>query len=308
MSLITKEIMTKGKITEISLVNRRNITVIHYKCDSCGTVFNMRFSGYCIKHKYKYKQIAGQIDTCVTCKNKIKEDMILYTRNKKRYDKYRIGLENYGFILLTPMEDIKEKDKLEVICLKHKDIGIQTMSKKAISQGIGRNHLGCKHCKAENTSSYFKSYWETTDRKMTAHHNPCWRGGVTQLRKHFRSVISPWITDSFKSSNWQCYLSGSKGKLVIHHLYPFHKIFDEVFESTGLPIKQNIGEYSEDELDALNQTCLQLHYKYGLGVCIRKDLHTLFHSRNLYGSKYFTPEQFEEFTERYNNGEFKEVS
>jgi len=58
-------------------------------------------------------------------------------------------------------------------------------------------------------------------------------------------------------------------------------------------------------LKKVKDKCLKLHYKYGLGVCIRKDIHELFH--NLYGRGNNTPEQFKEFTQRYQNGEFTEL-
>jgi hypothetical protein len=52
----------------------------------------------------------------------------------------------------------------------------------------------------------------------------------------------------------------------------------------------------------LENEVVRLHYNYPMGVCLRKDIHKLFHV--LYGSKNNTPEQFNEFQKRYELGEF----
>jgi hypothetical protein len=66
-----------------------------------------------------------------------------------------------------------------------------------------------------------------------------------------------------------------------------------MFQEVALPIYINISQYTQDELDILSKKCLELHYKYGLGVCMTKPIHKEFHI--LYGLKNNTPEQYEEF-------------
>jgi len=130
--------------------------------------------------------------------------------------------------------------------------------------------------------------------------NPHWNGGTTELLEALRNVIEPWRIDSFKAANYTCVITGQRGgDLVIHHLYPFHKIAQESLYLCKLEVKETIGEYSEDEWNLLGKTCLDLHYKYGLGACITKEMHTLFHSK--YGKKDFTPEDFVKFKDEINN-------
>jgi hypothetical protein len=128
-----------------------------------------------------------------------------------------------------------------------------------------------------------------------------WKGGITPIKEYLRSKISPWKVDSTKASNYKCIIT-SKPFDDIHHLYPFHKIIDEVFNITNIKRKQEISEYTAEELKILEDTVLQLHYKYPLGVCLTHEIHSLFHSE--YGRVDFTPKNFYEFKEKYLNGNF----
>ena len=47
-----------------------------------------------------------------------------------------------------------------------------------------------------------------------------------------------------------------------------------------------------------------IHKKYPIGVCVRKDLHNLFH--NIYGSGGNTEEQWNTFYNDFNNGLYDE--
>jgi len=80
---------------------------------------------------------------------------------------------------------------------------------------------------------------------------------------------------------------------VIHHLYNFNSILKETLKILDIPIHKNIKKYTIKELTLISRTCEQIHYKYGLGVCLSKEVHKEFHS--LYGTKNNTKEQFEEF-------------
>lgn len=134
-----------------------------------------------------------------------------------------------------------------------------------------------------------------------------WKGGLTPTTLYLRNTIKEWKKDSFKKYNYTCDITKNqkthKRNNVIHHLYNFKNIMDEIVDTLKINIKPNISEYSEIELKEMGELCLKLHYKYGLGVCLTKKEHNLFHK--IYGKNNNTKEQYEEFkNERikfYNN-------
>ena len=64
-------------------------------------------------------------------------------------------------------------------------------------------------------------------------------------------------------------------------------------DKEGIKISDSIEDYTKEELDELINIFSEIHDTYPLGVCIRKDLHTLFHQK--YGQGGNTPEQWERF-------------
>lgn len=127
------------------------------------------------------------------------------------------------------------------------------------------------------------------------------KGEFTNISEFLRKKIYRWKQESLKNCNYKCVITGEKIK-VIHHLYGFIFIVKETFEQLNIHIKEDVCDYTEEELQKIEKKCLELHYKYGLGVCLCKDVHDLFHKE--YGYGYNTPEQFQEFTQRWNNKEF----
>jgi hypothetical protein len=70
-------------------------------------------------------------------------------------------------------------------------------------------------------------------------------------------------------------------------------------------MRKTIGDYSEEERILIYDMLNKLHIKYGLGVCLSKLVHKVFHDS--YGYYNNTPEQFEEFKQRYKNFEFDDL-
>ncbi len=129
-------------------------------------------------------------------------------------------------------------------------------------------------------------------RSIIGSNHPQWKG-TTRIYAYLRNNIKIWKYDSMKNCYYKCIISNEKINWDIHHLYSFSKIVDETIKLSGLPIYEEINLYTNEELKLLIDICLELHYKYGLGVCISKELHYEFHS--IYGRKNFTPEDFYEF-------------
>lgn len=124
--------------------------------------------------------------------------------------------------------------------------------------------------------------------------SPHWKGGVSSLNSFLRCSINDWKKDSLKNADYKCDISNKHGYLEVHHLYKnFKDIVYETLQLTGLDIKNKISDYTDNELLLLSKTCIELHYKYGLGVCMLREYHLDFHS--FYGTFNNTPEQYYEF-------------
>lgn len=121
------------------------------------------------------------------------------------------------------------------------------------------------------------------------------------LKKYIRGHLSSWKTESMKACNYKCVLTGSKD-FQIHHLYSFSAIFDEVLEDTGFVLKNDFIDYSNDELSFIVDRFIEKHDEYPLGICVKTDIHDLFHHIN--GSR-VTPDMWYRFVDDYKNGTLK---
>lgn len=138
-------------------------------------------------------------------------------------------------------------------------------------------------------------------RLYSSENNNNWQGGITKISEYLRHNINEWKMDSFKKYNFKCDITGECESLVIHHLYNYSDIIKEVFETLKLPIYECINKYTDEELEMLKATCVSIHYKYGLGVCLTEGVHIEFHS--IYGKKNNTVEQYNEFKIKNNNSD-----
>lgn len=133
--------------------------------------------------------------------------------------------------------------------------------------------------------------------------NNCLAGYTyNDLNKYLRGNIWQWKKESKTKCNNQCVLTHSK-EYDIHHLYSFNLILQEYLELYHISIKDNINDYSSEELEYINKTFNKYHNKYPLGVCINKNLHKLFHK--LYG-KNTSVEDWQNFCLQYENGGLSE--
>ena len=134
----------------------------------------------------------------------------------------------------------------------------------------------CKHCRQRKA---YESQYDDHE----------YKGAVNE---YLRGTLVTWKIDSMKQCDFKDVIDGGDFD-VIHHLFSFNFIVDEVFKELQFPYHKEIEEYSTLELDMIATTTLKLHYKYPLGVCLSNENHSLFHSEYGYGNN--TPEQFEEF-------------
>lgn len=104
------------------------------------------------------------------------------------------------------------------------------------------------------------------------------------LDKFFRGHLQDWKTESISACNYQCILTGSKD-FAIHHIYSFNSILKETYsdlDNQNLLKSNKIEDYTKEQLDYFLSVFLKIHSKYPLGVCVRKDIHNLFHK--IYGA------------------------
>jgi hypothetical protein len=131
----------------------------------------------------------------------------------------------------------------------------------------GKN--GCIHCQKE---------------MRARENNPNWKGGITPIHNYLRNKIYQWKQDTFIKYDYKCAITGSQENLIIHHLNGFDKILQETMKELNLPLHMEISEYTDIELKSIENKCLELHYKYGLGVCLCEEEHKKFHSIFGYGN------------------------
>jgi len=147
---------------------------------------------------------------------------------------------------------------------------------KATFNSLSRGK-GCRQCWIRNTSGENSKFWG---------------GGVTILYKYLRLSARRWRKDSMIACGYRCGITGGVFDDV-HHLYGFDLICKDTMDRCNLPVYQDISEYTQEELKLLDDTCEQIHYEHGLGICLEKNIHDLFHSEYGYGGN--LPEQFEKF-------------
>lgn len=250
------------------LSNSSNKIVI-VQCDKCGKISSLKY----IQYNRNLKRSGEYL--CKSCSS--------FKKNEKKKHSFAFVKEKFkenNYILLSK-EYINATKKLKYICPIH--------GEKEITFGTLVKGGKCKLCANSGRSG---------------ENHPQWNGGSSNMDQYLRSASYPWISDSLKNGKYKCDISKQGGTLVIHHSYPFKFIADEVFLNTQIPIKANVGLYTQEELDILNVECMRLHYIHGLGICLKPDIHKLFHST--YGYHNNTPDQYYEFKERYLKGEFNQ--
>lgn len=159
----------------------------------------------------------------------------------------------------------------------------------------------CRVCGYEWGSSTFdslvnrKSGCPKCDKKRrNGDTSPSWKGGITPLYSNIRSFMLPWKIDSYLKYNHTCDISRIKlNSNIIHHHYNYSDILKESLIELSIEPKGAIGNYSSSELELIKSKCLELHYRYGLGVCLTKEIHEEFHK--IYGKRNNTIEQYLEF-------------
>lgn len=131
--------------------------------------------------------------------------------------------------------------------------------------------------------------------------NGNWQGGITDLYRALRNELGVWYSDSIKFCNYKCVICGEHFEEV-HHFYPYKNIMREAFENTNIDIRTSQQDYTESEWEKIKKEFVDIHIKYGYGICLSKKIHMLFHDKYSYHN--CTPRDFLDFVYRLDCGEF----
>lgn len=169
-------------------------------------------------------------------------------------------------------------------CPKHpdKDLSIAVRDLKS-----GK---GCAYCAEE---------------KRFGEGNSSWKGGISDMTSHLRGYINHWKQEALRKSGNKCFVTGCNDELEIHHTKPFYVLRDEAFAELKLPMRETIGEYSQEEKEEIKLKFIEKHADF-VGIPLNKEIHILFHQ--LYGTINTTMDDLKEFKERYLSGEFNKLS
>lgn len=128
-----------------------------------------------------------------------------------------------------------------------------------------------------------------------------WKNGITPISVYLRGYTNSWVKQCLQKTNGLCELT-KKTCCDVHHLFSFNQIVVLAHEINNIQIKPQIKNYTEEELQLLKNYIAEWHKDTTNGVVLCEEVHKLFHQNYGYGNN--TPEQFEEFKQRYLNGEF----
>lgn len=138
---------------------------------------------------------------------------------------------------------------------------------------------------------------------LSGSENGNWKGGLKPLSSYLRDYIREWKEMSMQICDYKCVVTGGDFN-NIHHLYNFSKIVNEAFSELNFTEFKQIGEYSYDDLNKIVNMVNVLHNKYGLGLCLNKTIHKLYHDNFGYSDN--NNQQFIEFIHNLENGVYDE--
>ena len=174
-----------------------------------------------------------------------------------------------------------KEPKLPYVCSKHPDAGVQFRTLSALRQ--------VNTCCPIGGIEFNRKY------PITSEFN-------SPLKRYLRGLTSEWKKRIFSEGNNTCCLSGevSTGNVDAHHLISFSNVLEEAFANCNVEFGNNVS-VSREKLTLLSSEVKRLHLNVP-GCLMRRDIHTIFHSE--YGRDNNTIEQFEEFKNRFEKGEF----
>ena len=221
-----------------------------------------------------------------------------------------IMLENYSKVDVTAMAQLLPDRTVDAIKLKAEKLGLKSlfaieqeyteeqkqfildnwmnMSDEEIAKIIGKTKHGVRDQRYKMGLRYPK--------KIDTYDN---------LNQYVRSHIYDWKFDAMKKYDFKCDITKQKFD-VVHHLYGFNLIFDETIEYLQFPIYDSISDYTQQEVELFLNTFKEIQSQYPTGVCLKDEVHKLFHS--IYGLGNNTEMQYYEFKRDCLNGKYEQIN
>lgn len=294
-------VFNKFIMVRIEDLAKRSKVIVDVQCDYCSKKFPQKYANLVAGKEHNSKDACPEcmsLKQKETVQNKYGVDSVAHlesVQEKRRVKMLKYSIEDAKRLLVNQncsivhgKTDFKNgTSQIIFTCNTH---GNEEQSIRFDS--LLRDQFYCKFCRYEHVGKL-----------LSGENSGTWNGGTTSINHYIRyAILKNWKNDSLKFYDYKCVLTGDCIDLEVHHLYGFNKILEEVFEDIQLPIKENISDYSEEELNSIVAKTIEYHYKYPLGFPLRKDVHKLFH--DIYGKSNNTPEQFKEFSKCYLGSEF----
>lgn len=221
-------------------------------------------------------------------------------------EELNILYENYENMVGTEIQELIPRKSVNAIYIKARQLGLQsgyvhqfyytdeeknfiianweTMSDEEIGNCLGKDARSIMDQRHK-----LGLYYPVLDRKYY------------DIADYIRHNNVDWKRRSAKCCNYQCVFTGDSN-FEIHHKYSFNLILKEAMRDDRW-INKDIIDYDEFELKFILSIFNEYQDKYPLGICVSKSIHKLFHL--IYGNRYNTIEQWNEFEKNYKNGLYK---
>lgn len=118
------------------------------------------------------------------------------------------------------------------------------------------------------------------------------------LSEFIRRNNLDWKKRSMKKCKYKCIITGDRFQ-AIHHIYGLNLILRETLNNLNISIKPSMDEYTNIELKNILKEFRKIQDTYPLGLCLREDIHKMFH--NIYGYGNNTETQWNQFLNDINS-------
>lgn len=207
--------------------------------------------------------------------------------------------EKYPFTPNNELSDLLHRSKDSIVCTAQK-LGLKKdfyFTKEELKFIEDNYNKMSDHDIAKVVGHHWRVVKDRRLRMGLKHSDVVLNTGYRSLAEFLRIKTEHWRKESMAWCNYKCVITG-KNFDEVHHLYGVNMIMKEIIEALDVPPNIDPNNYPQDELQEILDMFDKKQSEHGLGVCLSKEMHTLFHFEYGYGDN--TPEQFKEFCQKHN--------